>query len=100
MRQLLILSLKGADLVEDGEALVEDAAAGEREAVLWQIAQGHALGVCALAVVERLDAREDLEQSGLAGAVAADKTSALIRCDEPVDVLKEQFRAESFAGSG
>ena len=100
VRQLLVLDFERADLVEDGEALVEDAAAGEREAVLREVAEGHALGVGALAVVERLDAGEDLEQGGLAGAVAADKAGALIRCDEPVDVLKEQFQAESLAGCG
>ena len=98
--QLLVFDFERADLVEDGEALVEDAAAGEREAILREVAEGHALGVGALAVVERLDAGEDLEQGGLAGAVAADKAGALIRRDEPVDVFKEEFWAESFAGCG
>src|SRR5215469_4964883 len=100
MCQLLVLDFKRADLVEDGETFVEDAAAGEREAILREVAEGHALDVRALAVVERLDAREDFEQRGLAGAVAADKSGALIRRDEPVDVFKEEFRAESFAGCG
>ena len=100
VRELLVLDFEGADLVEDGEALVEDAAAGEREAVLREVAEGHALGVRALAVVEGLKAAEDLEQGGFAGAVAADKAGALIRRDEPVDIFKEEFWAESLAGGG
>ncbi len=98
--ELLVFSFERAELVEDREAFVEDGAAGEREAILRQVADGHAFDVGALAVVERLDAGEDLQQRGFAGAVAADEAGALIRCDEPVDVFKEEFWAEAFAGAG
>ncbi len=42
--------------------------------------------------------REDFEERGFAGAVAADETSALVRRDEPVGVFEEEFLAEAFAG--
>jgi hypothetical protein len=98
--ELFGLGLHFAEFVEDGEALVEDAAAGEREAVLREVADGHALDVGAQAVVEGLDAGEDLEQRGFARAVAADQPGALVGRDQPVDVFEEEFLAVAFAGSG
>ena len=92
------LVLHVAEFVEDGEALVEDGAAAEREAVLREVADGHALDVGARAVVEGLDAGEDLEQRGFARAVAADQAGALVGRDQPVDVFEEEFLAEAFAG--
>ena len=86
------------EVVEDGEALGEDGFAAEGEAVLREVAEGHAFGAGELAVVEGLDAGEDFEEGGFAGAVAADEAGALIRRDEPVGVFKEEFLAEAFAG--
>ena len=74
--------------------------AAEGEAVLREIAEGHAFDAGELAVVEGLDAGEDLEQGGFAGAVAADEADALVRRDQPVEVFEEEFLAEAFAGSG
>ena len=51
-------------------------------------------------VIEPLDARKDFQQSGLACAVAADDADALLRRDEPVQILKKYFGAEAFAGLG
>ena len=100
MGELFGLGLHFAELVEDGEALVEDAAAGEREAVLRQVADGHALDVGAQAVVQCFDAGEDLQQRGFARAVAADQPGALVGRDQPVDVFEEEFVAVAFAGVG
>jgi hypothetical protein len=98
--ELDVFRFQRAELIEDGEALVEDGAAGEREAVLREVADGHAADVGALAVVERLDAGEDFEERGFAGAVSADEAGALVGRDEPVDVVEEQFGAEALAGGG
>ena len=97
---LLGLALEGEDGVEDGEALGEDGLAAQGEAVLRQIAEGHAFDAGELAVVEGFDAGEDFEQGGFAGAVAADQAGALVRRDQPVGVFEEEFLAESFAGRG
>jgi hypothetical protein len=94
------LALEGVEVVEDGEALGEDSLAAEGEAILREVAEGHALDAGELAVVEGLEAGEDLEQGGFAGAVAADKAGALVRRDEPVGVFKEELGAEAFAGGG
>ncbi len=91
---------QGVQVVEDGQALVEDGLAAQREAILREVAEGHALDAGELAVVEGLKAGEDLEQGGFAGAVAADKAGALVRRDQPVDVFKEEFLAEALAGGG
>jgi hypothetical protein len=85
-------------VVEDREALGEYGFAAEGEAVLREVAEGHAFDAGELAVVEGFDAGEDLEESGFAGAVAAYETSALVRRDEPVGVFEEEFLAEAFAG--
>ena len=52
------------------------------------------------AVVERLDAAENLQQRGFAGAVRADQAHALVRSDEPVEIFEQELGAESFAGRG
>ena len=94
------LALEGVEVVEDGEALGENGLAAEGEAILREVAEGHAFDAGEGAVVEGFEAGEDFEQRGFAGAVAADETGALVRRDEPVGVFKEEFWAEAFAGSG
>src|ERR1700755_2416091 len=93
-------ALELMEVVEDGEALGEDGFAAEGEAVLREIAEGHAFDAGELTVVEGFDAGEDFEQGGFAGAVAADEAGALVRRDEPVGVFEEEFLAEAFAGGG
>ena len=100
MSKVFGFALEGVEVVEDGEALGEDGFAAEGEAVLREIAEGHAFDAGKLAVVEGFDAREDLEEGGFAGAVAADEASALVRRYEPVGVFEEEFLAEAFAGGG
>ena len=100
MGEVFGFALEGVEVVEDGEALGEDGFAAEGEAVLREVAEGHAFDAGELAVVEGFDAGEDFEQGGFAGAVAADQASALVRRDEPVGVFKEEFLAEAFAGGG
>src|SRR5207245_1259636 len=85
------LGLECVKVVEDGEALGEDGFATKGEAVLREIAEGHAFDAGELSVVEGLDAGEDLEKSGLTGAVAADEAGALVRRDEPVGIFEEEF---------
>jgi hypothetical protein len=46
-------------VVEDGEAFGEDGFAAEGEAVLREVAEGHAFDAGELAVVEGFDAGED-----------------------------------------
>ena len=82
-------ALEGVEVVEDGEAFGEDGFAAEGEAVLREVAEGHAFDAGELAVVEGFDTGEDFEQGGFAGAIAADETSALVRRDEPVGVFEE-----------
>ncbi len=90
---------EAAELVEDREAFLKDGLAAQVEAVLRKVAEGHALGAGESAIVEGLASGEDLEEGGFAGAVAADEAGALVRSDEPVDVFKEEFLAEAFAGA-
>ena len=94
------LALQIEEVVEDGEALGKDGLAADGEAVLRQVSNGHSLDRGELAVVEGIEAGEDLEQRGFARAIAANQASALVRRDEPVDVFKEEFGAEPFAGGG
>ena len=86
---------EGVDLVENGQAFVEDGAAGERDAVLRQIAGADAFHHVDGAVIERFDAGEDFEQRGFAGAVGADDADALLRRDQPVEVFETEFWGRS-----
>ena len=90
----------GAQIVEHRHALGENAAAGEREAVLRKISGRSAFGDDQAAIVERVHAGKDLHQRGLAGAVAADQADAVVRRDQPVRVFEEEFVAEPFSGAG
>ena len=90
----------GAQIVEHRHALGENAAAGEREAILRKISGGSAFGDGERAVVEGVHAGENLHERGLAGAVAADQADAVAGRDEPVRVFEEEFVAETFSGAG
>ena len=46
------------------------------------------------------DSRDDLQQSGFARAVAADQAGTFFRRDQPVELFKQKFMSEPFAGSG
>ena len=94
------LALQRVQVIEDRETLRKDRLAADGEAVLRQVADGHALDARQLAVVQCLQAGEDFQKGGFAGAVAADQAGALVRRDEPVGVFKEEFGAEPFAGGG
>ncbi len=75
-------------------------APGERKAVLRQIARADALHGDDGAVIQRLDARQNFQQRGFAGAVAADNAGAFLGIDQPVEIFEKEFGAEAFPGSG
>ncbi len=87
-----------ADFVEDGQAFLEDGAAGEAQAFLRQVADAHAAGLLELAVVEGFQAGENLHQGGLAGAVGADEGRFFPAADKPVGLKEQDPGAEPFAG--
>jgi len=72
MGQRFEFALDGMEVAENFHALGKNGAAGEREAVLWQISGGRAFGHAERAVVDGVEAGENLHQRGFAGAVAAD----------------------------
>ena len=96
--ELFELLLDGLHLGEDAHALGKDGAAGEREAVLRQVAGGDAAGGGVSAVIERVEVAEDFEEGGFAGAVGAHQSDAVFVSDEPVDAIEEELGAEAFAG--
>ena len=64
------LALELVEVVEDGEAFGEDGAARRARPSLREVAEGDALVAGDGAVVEGLDAADDLEEGRFAGAVA------------------------------
>src|SRR5439155_27203960 len=78
VRQRLLLLFHVAELVEDGHALVEHRAAGERQPVLRQVPDGEALHASNGARVESVEAGQDAQQRGLAGSVGPDYADALV----------------------
>src|SRR5208337_4330281 len=93
------LSLHGVKFGEHRHALGEHAAAGKREPILRKISGGRSLGDDQGAVVERVQAGENLHQRGFAGAVRADQADAVAGRDQPVGVFKKKFVAETFSGA-
>jgi hypothetical protein len=89
--QLLGLGFHIAQLVEDAEAFIEDGLAAHRQAVLREVADGHALLARHRTVVERFHAAQHLQHGGLAGAVTADQPGPFVRRDEPVHLFKQQL---------
>src|SRR5580704_2160490 len=85
---------------EHRHALGKNGTSRKREAVLRQISSSGAFGDDQRAVVERVQAGENLHQRGLAGAVRADQANAVVGRDEPVGVFKKEFVAETFSGAG
>ena len=65
-----------------------------------KIAGGRAFGDDERAVVESVEAGENLHQRGFAGAVRADQADAVVGRDQPVDVFEKKFVAETFSGAG
>ncbi len=85
---------------EGGQTFIEDGPTVQLQAVLRQIAEGHAAGRLHGTVVQGIKAGEDSQQGRFAGAVAADQAGALSWSDLPVDFFKQEFVAEAFAGAG
>ena len=83
--------------IEDGEALFENCAAAELEAVLWKITDAHAAGLLHGAVVEMLEPGEYLHQRGFAGAIGADERGFFLGADEPVGVEEQLARPKALA---
>ncbi len=100
MRERLQLPLHGVEFGEHRHAFGKDGAAGKREAILRQISRSSALGDDERAVVEGVQAGENLHQRGFAGAVRAHQTDAVVGRDQPVGVFKKKFVAETFSGAG
>src|SRR5579883_85464 len=96
----LQLFFQAEELIEDRKAFVEDGAAGDREAVLREVADAHPAGALHLAVVKAVDAGKDLHERRLAGAVCSNQSSPLVGGDEPISVFKKKFRAKSLARVG
>jgi len=94
------LLLQRAQVGEHRHAFVEDAASGELQAILREIAEGSVLGRNDAAVVEGFEAAEHLQQRGFAGAVGAHQSDASIGGDEPIQIVEQKLGAEAFAGGG
>ena len=100
VRELFHLHFHLLQRGEHRHALGEHAAAGEREAVLRQVAGADAARDAELAVVERFHARQHFEQRGFAAAVRAHQAGTVLGRDHPVEIFKQQLGAEAFAGAG
>ncbi len=94
------LPLHGVEFSEHRHAFGKHGAAGKREAILRQITSRGALGDDERAVVEAVQAGENLHQRGFAGAVPAHQADAVAGRDQPVGVFEKEFVAETFSGAG
>jgi hypothetical protein len=93
MGELFLLDFEVAQIGKDGHAFGEDAAAGKRQAVLRQVAEGDALLHGDGAGVETLDAGEHFQQRRFTGAVRAHQAGALVGGDHPVEMFEENLGA-------
>jgi len=100
MSELFQFPLDGVQSGEHRHAFGKHSAAGKREAILREISCGRSLGDDERAVVEGVEACENLHQRGFAGAVRAHQSDAVVGRDQPVGVFKKKFVAETFSGAG
>ncbi len=94
------LAFHGMKFGKHRHAFGKHGAPGKREPILRQISCGRPLGDDERAVVEAVQAGENLHQRRLAGAVRAHQADAVVRRDQPVGVFKKKFVAETFSGAG
>ena len=99
MRQRLQLFFHRLQTGENRHAFVEHRAALQRQAVLRKVARRDSLRSGERAVVQAIHPGQDLQHRGFSGAVGAHQTHAVLGVDQPVEVLKEKFMAETFSGS-
>src|SRR6185312_11001451 len=95
--QLFHLTLHVVDVFKNREAFREHSAAGERETILWQVAAAHAALAVGTAVIKAINASEHLQQRGLPCAIGADQANTIVRRDEPIEVLKQNFWAKALS---
>src|SRR5271168_2022873 len=100
MREGFEFPLDRVQSSEHRHALGKYGAARKREAILRQISCSGALGDDQRAVVERVQAGENLHQRGFARAVRTHQADAVVGRDKPVSVFKKKFVAETFSGAG
>ena len=98
--KVLHLLLHGAQLVEDRHALGENAAPGEREAILRQVACADAFSDADSPVVEGFQSAKNLQQRGFAGAVRTHQTNPVFGRNQPIGPFKQEFVAVTFSGGG
>ena len=96
--QIFHLLLHGQQVAEHRHAFGQHRASGKRQAVLREVARSDPLSEADFAVIERIEARQHLEQSALARAVRSHQANARAWRDEPIEILKQQFGAESLSG--
>jgi hypothetical protein len=96
--ETLHLLLHREQIAEHRHALGEHGASRKRQTVLRQVTGGDPLGEGDFAVIERLEARQHLEQGGLTRAVRTHQAHTIARRDEPIEVFKQQLGAETLSG--
>src|SRR6185437_13826878 len=94
------LALHVMDVFKNREAFSEHSAAGERETILGQVAAAHAALAVGGTVVKPINPGENLQQRGLSCAIRAHQTNTVVRGDEPVEILEQDFWAKTLAGLG
>ncbi len=100
VRQLFLLFFERPQVVEDSHAFGENGAAGKREAILRQIAEGRAFLGDDGTGIQAFDSRQHLKQRRFSSAVGADDARALVGRHQPIDIFKEDFGAVAFACPG
>ncbi len=82
-------ALHGVHVVKDRETFGEDRASAQVQSVLRQVAGADALAARDVAVIERLDLGQHLEQGGFPRAVGAHQSDPVLRGDQPVQVFEK-----------
>ena len=81
----------GTQFGEDGHAFGKNRATRQREPILREVAGRDSSGSGDFAVVQGFQTCQNFHQGGLACAICAHQTEAVLRRDQPVHVLKQQL---------
>src|SRR6185437_14379661 len=98
IHELLELTLHVAQVLEHRRALCKHGATREGQAILRQVAKGEPFCNTHVAVIERLQSAQNLQQRGFPSPVRAHKPQPVARRDQQISTLEQQFVPVAFSG--
>ena len=96
--ELLEFLLHISQAREHRHAFGEDGAPGKGESILGKISGSNSFGYRDAAVIQSFRAGKNFQKRRFAGAICAHQTDAVVRRDQQINAVEQQFVAIAFSG--